>query len=75
MDKLDMNKSRYGGIQSKDSKLKLIKAEIINKTGFEPESIKYSNGLVVVKAKNNYEAIAIRMSLEKYLKENDIKVV
>ena len=70
-----MAKSRYGGMQSKDEKLKQIKAEILNKTGFEPESIRYSNGNVVVKAKNNYEAIAIRMNLEKYLKANGIKVV
>ena len=70
-----MAKSRYGGMRSKDDKLKQIKTEILNKTGFEPESIRYSNGNIVVKAKNNYEAIAIRMSLEKYLRENDIKVV
>jgi len=75
MDKIDMAKSRYGGMRSKDDKLKQIKTEILNKTGFEPESIRYSNGNIVVKAKNNYEAIAIRMSLEKYLRENDIKVV
>mgnify|MGYP003353114592 CR=1 FL=1 len=75
MDKINLTGSKYLSYKNNQDKIQAIKQYVINKTGIEPDSIKMSNSKVIIKTKNQYEAIEIRMKLSDYLSENNIKVI
>jgi len=75
MEKLNLSDKKYGNFKNDQNRIEAIKQTIIDKTGIVPSSIKLSNSKIIVKTKNNYEAIEIRMKLQQYLEDNNIKVV
>ena len=75
MDKISLNNSKYNNFKNDQDRIKVIKQTIVDKTGIMPESIKVSNGKIIVSTKNNYEAIEIRMQMQEFLDDNNIKVV
>lgn len=75
MEKLNLSDKKYGNFKNDQNRIEAIKQTIIDKTGIVPSSIKLSNSKIIVKTKNNYEAIEIRMKLQQYLEGNNIKVV
>ena len=75
MDKIKLTDSKYLNYKNNQDKIKAIKQYVINKTSIKPDSIKISNSKVIIKTKNQYEAIEIRMKLSDYLSENNIKVI
>ena len=75
MEKLNLSDKKYGNFKNDQNRIEAIKQTIIDKTGIVPASIKLSNSKIIVKTKNNYEAIEIRMKLQQYLEDNNIRVV
>jgi hypothetical protein len=75
MDKISLNNSKYNNFKNDQDRIKVIKQTIVDKTGIMPESIKVSNGKIIVITKNNYEAIEIRMQMQEFLDDHNIKVV
>jgi len=75
MDKISLNNSKYNNFKNDQDRIKVIKQTIVDKTGIMPESIKVSNGKIIVSTSNNYEAIEIRMQMQEFLDDNNIKVV
>ncbi len=54
---------KYSKLQSGASELVVIKNKITKLTGIEPESVMIRQGTVIIKAKNNYEALELRTKL------------
>ncbi len=54
---------KYSKLQSGASELVEIKNKITRLTGIEPESVMIRQGTIIVKAKNNYEALELRTKL------------
>jgi len=54
---------KYSKLQSGASELVEIKNKITKLTGIEPESVMIRQGTIIVKAKNNYEALELRTKL------------
>ena len=54
---------KYSKLQSGASELVDIKNKITKLTGIEPESVMIRQGTIIVKAKNNYEALELRTKL------------
>ena len=54
---------KYSKLQSGASNLVTIKNKITKLTGIEPESVMIRQGTVIIKAKNNYEALELRTKL------------
>ncbi len=54
---------KYSKLQSGASELVEIKNKITKLTGIEPESVMIRQGTVIIKAKNNYEALELRTKL------------
>ena len=75
MDKISLNNSKYNNFKNDQDRIKVIKQTIVDKTGIMPESIKVSNGKIIVSTNNNYEAIEIRMQMQEFLDDHNIKVV
>lgn len=75
MEKINLSDKKYDNFKNDQNRIEAIKQTIIDKTGIIPASIKLSNSKIIVKTKNNYEAIEIRMNLQQYLEDNNIRVV
>ena len=75
MEKINLSDKKYDNFKNDQIRIEAIKQTIIDKTGIVPASIKLSNSKIIVKTKNNYEAIEIRMNLQQYLEDNNIRVV
>ena len=75
MEKINLSDNKYDNFKNDQNRIEAIKQTIIDKTGIVPASIKLSNSKIIVKTKNNYEAIEIRMNLQQYLEDNNIRVV
>jgi hypothetical protein len=75
MEKITLGDKKYGNFKNDQNRIEAVRQNIIDKTGILPASIKLSNSKIIVKTKNNYEAIEIRMKLQQYLEDNNIKVV
>lgn len=75
MEKINLSDKKYDNFKNDQNRIEAIKQTIIDKTGIVPASIKLSNSKIIVKTKNNYEAIEIRMNLQQYLEDNNIRVV
>ena len=75
MEKINLSDKKYDNFKNDQNRIEAIKQTIIDKTGIVPSSIKLSNSKIIVKTKNNYEAIEIRMNLQQYLEDNNIRVV
>ena len=72
MQKVSDNLGKYKNINVKKRELEQIRAEIIQQTNIKPISLKITNKTLVVRVKNQYEAIDLR---NKYLnKDLTIKV-
>ncbi len=72
MQKISDNLGKYKEINVKKRELEQIRAEIIQQTNIKPISLKITNKTLVVRVKNQYEAIDLR---NKYLnKDLTIKV-
>jgi len=56
---------KYSKLQSGASELVEIKNKITKLTGIEPESVMIRQGTIIVKAKNNYEALELRSNTDK----------
>jgi|GEM_PF-1633251 len=68
---------KYSKLQSGASELVEIKNKITKLTRIEPESVMIRQGTIIVKAKNNYEALELRSSTDKImesLKLDKIKI-
>ena len=78
MDHIKNNLDKYSEYKSKSTELDSIRKKIIEITGISPVSLKIKNETLYIKAKNNYEALELRMkisSLEKSLDFQEIKIV
>lgn len=75
MDKISINSNFEDSINSREAKLKEVRKYIEKTTGFKLQAVRFSNGKVIAKAKNNYEAIEIRMKMQKYLEENNTRII
>lgn len=72
MQKVSDNLGKYKNINVKKRELEQIRAKIIQQTNIKPISLKITNKTLVVRVKNQYEAIDLR---NKYLnKDLTIKV-
>lgn len=65
MDHISKSLKKYSKIQDKSDELTEIKNKIIKATGIEPESVRIKNNTLYIKAKNNYEAVELRMKKER----------
>jgi len=68
---------KYSKLQSGASELVDIKNKITKLTGIEPESVMIRQSTIIVKAKNNYEALELRSNTDKImelLKLDKIKI-
>lgn len=75
MDHISKSLKKYSKIQDKSDELTEIKNKIIKATGIEPESVRIKNNILYIKAKNNYEAVELRMNSEKIFSLlNNIKI-
>ncbi len=77
MDHIKNNLDKYSEYKSKSTELDSIRKKIIEITGISPVSLKIKNETLYIKAKNNYEALELRMkisSLEKSLEFKKISV-
>lgn len=78
MDHIKNNLDKYSEYKSKSTELDSIRKKIIEITGISPVSLKIKNETLYIRAKNNYEALELRMkisSLEKNLDFQEIKIV
>ena len=78
MDHISKSLKKYSKIQDKSDELTEIKNKITKCTGIEPESLKIKNETLYIKAKNNYEAVELRMKTQKleiYLPGYILKVI
>lgn len=64
MDHIKYSLEKYSTLKSKSDDLMKIKNKIFKLTGIEPESLKIKNDTLYIKAKNNYEAVELRMQIE-----------
>ncbi len=72
MQKISDNLGKYKEINLKKRELEQIRADIFKQTNIKPISLKITNKTLVVRVKNQYEAIDLR---NKYLnKDLTIKV-
>ena len=65
MDHISKSLKKYSKIQDKSDELTEIKNKIIKATGIEPETVRIKNKTLYIKAKNNYEAVELRMKTQK----------
>ena len=70
MEHIKDNLKKYSNLKTKSDELASIRAEIMMATGIEPESLKLKNKILYIKAKNNYEAVELRMRIENINKLN-----
>ena len=70
MEHIKDNLKKYSNLKNKSDELASIRTEIIKATGIEPESLKLKNNILYIKAKNNYEAVELRMQIENINKLN-----
>ena len=70
MEHIKDNLKKYSNLKNKSDELVSIRAEIMMATGIEPESLKLKNKTLYIKAKNNYEAVELRMRIENINKLN-----
>ena len=75
MEKISINQFSKNNFSDGKKKLDKVRAYIIKNTGMTPESIRLNKGNIVVKAKNNYEATEIRLKIQNYIDNNNIRVV
>lgn len=78
MDHISKSLKKYSKIQDKSDELTEIKNKIIKATGIEPASVRIKNNTLYIKAKNNYEAVELRMKTQKleiYLPGYILKVI
>jgi hypothetical protein len=65
MDHISKSLKKYSKIRDKSDELTEIKNKIIKASGIEPESVRIKNNTLYIKAKNNYEAVELRMKTQK----------
>jgi hypothetical protein len=75
MEKISINQFSKNNFSDGQKKLDKVRTYIIKNTGMTPESIRLNKGSIVVKAKNNYEATEIRLKIQNYIDNNNIRVV
>lgn len=75
MEKINPKKYIKTQLISKEKRLIDIRNYIEKNTSLSPESIRYSNNSIIVKAKNSYESIEMRLKISDYLESNNIKIV
>jgi hypothetical protein len=74
MEKISTEQFSSKDFNKKSKTLGDIRNHIESELGVKLVSVSYSNSKIIVKAKNNYEAIEIRMKLQTYLEEKNIFV-
>jgi hypothetical protein len=73
MQRVSDNLGKYKEINTKKRELEQIRADIFQQTNIKPTSLKIINNTLVIRAKNQYEAIELR---NKYLnKRLIIKII
>ncbi len=77
MEHIKDNLKKYSSLKEQSDELSLIKQRIIEITKIEPESIKIKNDTLYIRAKNNYEAVELRMQIgriKKMFSFEDLKI-
>jgi len=74
MDHISKSLKKYSKIQAKSDELSDIKNKIIKATGIKPESVSIKNNTIYIKAKNNYEAVELRMKKEYFISELHLNI-
>ncbi len=58
----NLKSSKYSSLKKQSDNLVIIKNQIATETGITPEAVMIKNDTLIIRAKNNYEAVELRMS-------------